>query len=228
MAWGLFYFFYGDLRRTKPVVLINCFSFFILISLFFYLFLFYKLPPYVIPGVLFFYYFLSLLLPDEQKSFIPWSLIWQKKLIIIAFIGLFTWSGIHIAKIITDNKKINKQFLCAWTIVHRMSDTLFVVMDNHFPMDYFSVWDAPQEFPVRNVLYRDMFLNNTEQNILLKFKIGDPRDFVNNNKVLFVGQQVASIQDYYIQRWNLPVQFSAPCAVIGCLSVTRLNKVSTK
>lgn len=147
------------------------------------LLLFRKLPTYVIPGCLFIWFALTGATGASQKR--NW---W------FGIIGvlLLAWSIARVQKLNSHNLQQHRQFVCGYQTVSNWPDKLFIVTDDAFPMDFFHVWHTPRQYVLPNLLYKDHFLNNTYQPAYKKFGITSPDDFINNEAVIFTGEDPVS------------------------------------
>ncbi len=199
-------------RFSKKNRFINLFSLSIMLSIFIYLLLFKKLPAYIIPALIFFYILLVAVF-SQTEIYISGS---TKKMNFLRcaelalIIAVFIWSLIRLEKKATFNKNENENFLCCYKEINANQGKLFIVTDDHFPLDYFSVLDIPKKFVLRNLLYKDHLLNNTFQPIYNRFAITNAKDFINNENIIFVGKKIPEIQDYYKSAWGLNVHFTEP------------------
>ncbi len=182
-----------------------------------------KLPPYFLEGMLLgvSFYWAVLTAP-----FLPAAAGYRQGLNWLGAACLLVWAGIRMEKTAAFNQAANRRFVCAWQQVHARADSLFIVTDNRFPLDYFSVWQSPNRFPLANLLYRDLLFNHTEQDLYRRFSIRDPGDLATGSRVFFLGGAEQSIPFYYRQVWNLSLRYRAASSAPGCLPVWVLEKTT--
>jgi len=75
-------------------------------------------------------------------------------------------------------------------------------------MDYFSVWDSPKKFVIKNLLYKDEFLNNTYQPIYNRFSLAGSEDFIHSTNIIFGGKKIPAIENYYKETFKINVHFT--------------------
>jgi hypothetical protein len=148
------------------------------------LLLFRKLPPYVIPGCLFVWLAFAGATGVSQTK--------RNWLFAILGVLLLAWSIARVYKLNNWNLQQHQQFACAYQTVSNSPNKLFIVADDSFPMDFFHVWHTPHRYVLTNLLYKDHFLNNTYQPAYKKFRIISPGDFINNESVIFTGEEPSS------------------------------------
>lgn len=157
------------------------------------LLLFRKLPGYIVTGgILQWLAFTGL----PGKKLFPPSTV-SRWLFPLAALLLLSWSLIRVKKMNLRNKHQYGQWRCAYKQLRRSPDKLFIVADDRFPADYFHVWDTPQRFPLKNLLYKDHFLNNNYQQTYKLFGLQSPAQFLHNPKIIFTGIVPATLLRYY-------------------------------
>lgn len=150
-----------------------------------YLFLFRKLPPYIVPGCIMVWLAFAV---DNERRGCGFTII---------SIALLCWSVIRLNKLNEWNRQQYERWSCAYKMVSAQPGKLFVVTDDQFPMDFFHVWNTPHQYPMPNLLYKDHFLNNTYQPIYKKFNITSPQDFLRSENVLFTGEHSSLMFEFY-------------------------------
>lgn len=213
LAAFLFYRFAFMNRREKIAVVA---SVALLLGLCSGLLLFRKLPPYVIPGCLFIWFAFTGVtgsLRANNSSKRNW---------LFAIIGmlLILWSIARLYKLNAWNKQQHQKFICAYQTVSGSPNKLFIVADDAFPMDHFHVWHTPHQYVLPNLLYKDHFLNNTYQSTYKKFRITSPDDFINNETVIFTGENPSSA--------SLMLEFKAIKAKSDCIQLWHLSTFSVE
>jgi len=206
-------------NKTNRIVSFSCFS--VMIILMAYLLLFRKLPFYLIPALILFYILLALLLIEKEITIV----LQNRNIKIIKnilFIVMLSWSFIRIQKTISINKEKNALFVCAWKELNTNPDKLFIITDDHFPMDYFSVWDTPKKFLIKNLLYKDEFINNTNQPIYNRFSLVGPSDFMHNTNIIFGGKKIPAIENYYKETLQINVHFTQKDSSFKCIEARRI------
>jgi hypothetical protein len=172
-----------------------------------YLFFFLKLPFYLVPALL------------CAAAMLPWPLTASKKamsypvqnlLLFSSMLLCGAWGFIRAYKINSRNSGFNNAFHFAYKEISSHPDKLFFVTEDLFPMDYFSVWDTPQQYQVKNLLYKDPLFNNTEQVILKPFGFLSVKEIWGSNKVLFWGRQTGTLKKYFREVYKKDIQFSDP------------------
>lgn len=208
------------IKKTNRIVSLSCLG--LLIVLMAYLLFFRKLPFYLIPALILFYILVATLLPQKEDAvgMQNRSIKIIKK---IFFIALLLWSMVRIQKTISFNKEKNALFVCAWKELNASPDKLFIITDDHFPIDYFSVWDTPKKFLIKNLLYKDEFLNNTYQPIYNRFFVTCPKDFIAHSNIIFIGKKIPAIEHYYKEVWKLNVHFSSKDLRFICFEASRVS-----
>jgi len=220
---SLIMFLMTMLRSNKTERILNFSCLIIMLSLLAYLLFFKKLPFYLIPALILFYILLTTILPEKQiDSFTRFYRINKTILTFLIFVTL-AWSIMRIQKAISFNKEKNDLFICAWKELNAHPDKLFVITDDHFPMDHFSVWDSPKKYAIKNLLYKDQLLNNTYQSIYNRFSITSPKDFINNPAIIFTGRKIIEMEDYYKTVWKTDVHFSQKDTSFVCIEVYQLK-----
>lgn len=189
-------------------------AFFLLLYLHFFL----KLPLYLMPvilGAAICIIFVSL--PVVRLAGI--------KLGITATLMLFCmgWGVVRLQKISSQNKKENAAFKNAHTQIAARPQHLFIVTEDIFPMDCFSIWDSPSKFPLPNLLYKDHFFNNHYQPTLKKFNIKNPAQLWHQPNVLWWSKRNDLLREYYKKRYSSEIQFSAPLPGFANATVTRIE-----
>jgi hypothetical protein len=172
-----------------------------------YLFIFLKLPFYLVPALLCAAAVLPLSLINAKKA-MPSPV--QNLLLLCLFLLCGAWGIIRIYKINNRNNIFNKEFHIAYQEISNHPDKLFFVTEDLFPMDYFSVWDSPQKYPVKNLLFKDPLFNNTADAILRPFGFLSVKEIWGSNKVLFWGKQTGILKKYFLQVYKKDIQFSDP------------------
>ena len=157
------------------------------------LFLFMKLPGYVVTGGLL---QLTAFKGLPGKKLLRPASVW-KWLFPLTALLLLSWSLVRVKKIDLRNRHQHGQWRCAYKQVKSAPDKLFVVADDKFPADYFHVWHTPRRFPLHNVLYKDHFLNNTYQPTFQRFGIQSPLQFLHNKTIIFTGIMPVTLLRYY-------------------------------
>lgn len=183
-----------------------------------YLHFFLKLPFYLVPviiGAATCIIFVSL--PKLQLG--------GGKLFITAATTLLclSWGLVRLQKISTQNKKENIAFKKAQAQITARPQHLFIVTEDSFPMDCFSIWDSPAKYPLPNLLYKDHFFNNLYQPTLKKFNIINPAQLWHQPNVLWWGKRTDLLKQYYRQRFQSEIQFSAPLAGFDNATVRRIE-----
>ena len=116
----------------------------------------------------------------------------------------------RIAKINEKNRQHHQLFLKAYQEIARHPDTLFVITEDVFPMDYIGVFDTPKKYPVTNMLYKDLLFNNVAAPTLDRFGMSDIREIWTSHHTLFWGRQTHVIRDYFLSVYHQDIQFSTP------------------
>ena len=157
------------------------------------LFLFMKLPGYVVTGgLLQLVAFIGL----PGKKLLPAPPVWKWLFPLTAML-LLSWSLVRVYKLDRRNKHQYGQWRCAYKQVRSAPDKLFIVADDRFPADYFHVWNTPRRFPLHNLLYKDHFLNDTYRPTFERFGIQSHLQFLHNKSVIFTGIMPVTLLRYY-------------------------------
>jgi len=170
-----------------------------------------------------FYILLSTILFGKENESLVKSYNIFKISLNFLFIATLAWSMIRIKKTISLNKEKNELFVCAWKELNAHPDKLFIATDDYFPMDFFSVWGSPKKFLIKNLLYKDQWLNNTDQPIYDRFSVTTSKDFINNPKIFFAGKKITEIENYYKKIWDTDVHFAQKDSSFSCIDVRRLE-----
>jgi hypothetical protein len=210
-------------RSYKTTRILNLSGLLVMLSLLAYLLLFKKLPFYLIPALILFYILLTIILPEKENNSSHQFYSINKIVTVFIFIAVLAWSAIRIQKTISFNKEKNALFVCAWKELDAHREKLFIATDDHFPLDYFSVWDSPKKFVIKNLLYKDQLLNNTYQPIYNRFSITSPKDFINSPAIFFAGKKIIEIEDYYKTVWKTDVHFTQKDSNFICSEVYQLK-----
>ncbi len=217
----LFMFCLVILKGNRKTLMLNISCLVVLLCLLTTLILFKKLPEYLVVCSTFFYALVSSqFVTENEKLFLNKS---AKTILFILIAAIFIWSGERFQKTSAINKEMNEGFICAWKEINEHPDKLFIATDDHFPIDYFSVWHLPREFPFKNLLDKEQLLNNTYQSIYKRFSITGPNDFINNNKVVLVGKKITQIESYYNEVWKMNVHFTIKDSTFNCLEARSLT-----
>jgi hypothetical protein len=135
-----------------------------------------------------------------------------------------SWGVVRLQKISKQNKKENTAFKEAQVRIAAMPQHLFIVTEDSFPMDSFSIWDSPAKYALPNLLYKDHFFNNEYQPTLNRFHINTVKQLWQNQQVLWWGKRTDILKYYYQQRYGTAIQFSAPLPNFGSATVRRIEK----
>ena len=142
----------------------------------------------------------------------------------ILFTLLFIWMGIRISKDEHRNKLNHRRFVCVVRELNQHSDELFVSTDDLLPLPYFYIWDDPKEFPLQNLIYKDMVLNHTYIQTLKRFDISDLiSSMYQDKRIYLLGEGYSLMQPYYKIRFAKEVRISGVIPGYRCIQPRRLS-----
>src|SRR5579871_1687812 len=140
----LFVFAFTALQSGKTNRILNIACLLTTVALLIYLLLFKKLPVYITPALILFYIFLTSQFSSSNSDTNSSQKMFLITKMLLSF-AILVWSIIRLQKNISFHRSMNVEFHCAWQEINSHPDKLFVSTDDHFPLDYFSVWDIPKK-----------------------------------------------------------------------------------
>ena len=140
------------------------------------------------------------------------------------FTLLFIWMGVRINKDEQRNKLNHRRFVCVVRELNQHSDELFVSTDDLLPLPFFYIWDNPKEFPLQNLIYKDMVLNHTYIHTLKQFDISDLiSSMYQDKRIYLLGEGYSLMQPYYKIRFAKEVRISGVIPGYRCIQPRRLS-----
>jgi len=133
------------------------------------------------------------------------------------FALLFLWRGVRIVEQHWINVKNYSEFRCAMGGLLQHPDKLFLATDEGFPVTYFNIWDAPSEYPMKNILYKNWWLSNGYPEITNAFGIYSVSELMQYRNLLLLGTPAPVMQTYYPDK-----TLSMPLPGYQCLEVRNL------
>jgi hypothetical protein len=184
-----------------------------------YLFLFLKITMPIHLGLLLFLFVgLFVQIKNEQTIF-PAN---KRAALLFSFLLLlsFGWMGIKVTGENNINKERQQQFLCGVKELNQQPNKLFVATDDVFPLNYFYIWNTPNQYPAANLLYKDRLITHTYLQTLKRFGIRDLHDALLNNKNVFLlGAALPALE-----KCQEPAVLSKRFLVYKCLEVRQLSR----
>jgi hypothetical protein len=190
----LFAFLLKNASLSKKEKITALSSVLLFVGLCAFLILFRKLPGYIVTGGML--QWVAFIILSGSVAPRPNEL---RPLLIGAVLINLIWGVIRITKINQHNVGQHSYWTCVYNEVSAHKDNLLIVTNDHFPIDYFHVWDLPKKFLLDNVLTKDHFLNNTYQTAFKKFNISSLNDPA---KISFIGGESALLEEYYEKKNN--------------------------
>jgi hypothetical protein len=185
-----------------------------------YLFLFLKITTAIHLGLLLFLWIaLVIQITGEDQFYIRKRIITFLPVVFLAVSA--GWMGVRLIKENNLNKEKYQRFLCAMHELNAKPDKLFVATDDSFPLNYFYVWNTPQQYSASNLLYKDRLITHTYLQTLQRFNsISLEEALVNNSNVLLVGRALPALEKVFQH-----TKLTDPVPGYSCLEVRQLNKV---
>jgi len=199
----LFFFFFYAIRPYQKVIA-GC-SFMLLSTGIMSLMLFLKLPDYIIVGGTGLLCLLIFLYTD------PGEQLFIKRVYIVKalfFCFLLFWGIIRLCKLNVDNKQKNDLFINASEEIRKHKDILFLVTDNAFPIDYFSIFDSPKKHSLENIALGWQYSQELNWRILSMLNIKTVTDIPHASNILIWGKPVQALLDYFQKTTGEKITFS--------------------
>jgi hypothetical protein len=195
-------------KADKRAALISAGVFVTLCAL---LILFRKLPGYIVTGGLLQWIAFVIASGSARPKSNP-----NRPVIIGAAMVIVIWGIIRINKLNQSNLGHYSYWTCAYKEVSFHKDDLLIVTDDHFPVDYFYVWDIPKKYLLDNVLTKDHFLNNTYHTAFKKFGIQSLND---PGKVSFIGRPSEILEEYYEKKNGRQYDALPASQISNCIKI---------
>ena len=192
-----FLFFYAGNKNKWQIVV----SLMLLLAGAVFLLVYAKLPWYLPVSCIGLLGLLTFISSDKNKIRAP-ILFYLLSMIIIA------WGGIRMYKMNKVNLEGNARFLAACKEIQTQKDKLFIVMDDKFLTNYFSVFDSPSKIDLKNIILFDHYHSNLAQGIMQKFGINSIQQIPFSKNVLVWGKPFPEFMQYYNGAYNIDVDFS--------------------
>lgn len=175
------------------------------------LILFRKLPGYIVTGGMLQW----IAFVNSSGSLRPRAGA-NRPILIGAAMVIVIWGIIRINKLNQSNTGHYDYWRCAYAEVSLLKNNLLLVTDDQFPVDYFSVWDAPSKYPLLNVLTKDHFLNKTYQPA---FKRSGIQSLNSPEQLLFIGNPSIMLEEYYEKKNGRNYEARPAAQPTSCLKI---------
>ncbi|WEK38190.1 MAG: hypothetical protein P0Y53_11850 [Candidatus Pseudobacter hemicellulosilyticus] len=121
---------------------------------------------------------------------------------------LISWGLLRWQKTNRQQQESISAFKTAYARISRQPGTLFISVTDRFPLQYFGAFDPPRNYPLLNFLGAEHFMHNNYRNTYARFGIADTQAIPGHTNVIFWGQQVPALADYFRIRTHRPVQLT--------------------
>jgi hypothetical protein len=184
-----------------------------------YLFVFLKITLVLHLGILMtLLLHLALHLKRDQPLFI------QKKMsgLITGFVVvlLAAWMVVRLEKENRVNINKRERFYCLMTELNRDPEKLFVGTGFDSPIDHFYIWDNPQDYPARNILFKERLLTRTYLYTLDRYGVKNLREALSTGPDVYMwGKPLPALFRGYPEQ-----VFVQKVEGYNCLEVYQLSK----
>jgi hypothetical protein len=201
---GLFSMLVLPLTRGQKIA--GWFSILLLLGGCFYLILYARLMDYVvISGI---YTIVLLLLITSDPTLVPGRLNNQVVMGFMFLIGV--WAILHIARSSQRNGIRITQFRNSYAKIAAAPDKLFVITSYEFPLQSYSIWDVPAQYPLWNFISNEHFLLNIQSPSLKRNNVSNFGEILYRKNVLFWGNETAILKKYFERLTGKKVTVSPP------------------
>jgi len=102
--------------------------------------------------------------------------------------------------------------------LNRHPAKLFVATDDAFPLGYVSARETPQQYPAKNLLYKDRLITHTYLQTLQRLGIANLNEaLLHHPSVLLLGKKLPALEKKY------KAHLTDTLASYGCLEVRQLR-----
>jgi hypothetical protein len=116
------------------------------------------------------------------------------------------WMTNRIIKADRQNKQGISYARAVINELNQHPDILFIDAGTLFDF-HVSIWDLPEEYPIHNLIYNELFLSNSYDSQLYKHGITDlMKEIPVKNNIYLVGQKASILVEYYKLLYNQTVQ----------------------
>lgn len=192
------------LTRGQKIAML--FSILLLVGGCLYLILYARLMDYVV--VFGIYVILLLILAMSEPTIVLARLNNKMPIVVIILIGL--WAMLHIARGSQRNAIRIQEFRNCYSKIAAAPDKLFIITSYNFPLQSYSIWDVPAQYPLWNFLSNEHFLLNIQQPALKRNGITHFEDILYRRNVLFWGNETGILKKYFEQLTGKAVIVSVP------------------
>jgi hypothetical protein len=125
--------------------------------------------------------------------------------------------------------KINKQNIasikttrCLFKELKNNKDLLFIATNLDFNDNGYYIWDTPAEFPLNNILNKDLLITNSYKETLQHFKINNLMDdLLFKTNIILIGDTHLMLEDYYFQKFKIRIKL-IPDPKFKCLDAFKI------
>ena len=139
---------------------------------------------------------------------------------VLLFLLPLLWSNIQVVNKNSFNRTKNKQFRCVVSEIMDNSHYLFIVSGDNLPLNYFYAWDAPNNYKLENLIYKDRLLTQNYTRSLNRFGITDlPKDIYRNRSVMLTGSSPWPLIGCYKKKYGVDIIVTSVQGGYDCLNV---------
>ncbi|HEV7621547.1 MAG TPA: hypothetical protein VGO09_07435 [Flavisolibacter sp.] len=148
----------------------------------------------------------------------------RRSYLVLSFLLLTncTWMFIRIYKINKQNIASINTTRCLFKELKNNKDLLFVATNLDFNDNGYYIWDTPAEFPLNNILNKDLLITNSYKETLQHFKINNLMDdLLFKTNIILIGDTHLMLEDYYFQKFKIRIKL-IPDPKFKCLDAFKI------